>query len=448
MTTISFVSVWGFLSLLLFSLNVNAAAAQNPSKVEIKKTDNAYQLYVNSKPFYVKGVGLGWSQGRNLQALKQAGGNSVRTWNSDSADEVLAKAKQLGVMVALGFDMQKQLHGFDYDDEQAVKAQFARFKSVVEKYKNHPNLLVWVIANEPNLLFAEDGSLAAVNPKVYQAIHEMIEYVHQSDPNHPVTYTFAGAIKEHIDTALHYTPTVDILSVQVYGDLQILPEAITAIDRDLPVMVTEYGPKGFWEMPKTSWGREIEEPSGVKAKSMMERIQHTLVNDTTGKIIGNFAFFWGQKQERTPTWFGMFNKDGSANARVDEMTRFWTGKYPINRAPLTMSMTMNERLAQASVIVSAEQQAIAKVVVFDPDGDDLQHHWRILKEVDVRSNGGAFELEPEQVNVDVLQTNTTADGVSLTFRAPEKEGEYRLFIYSYDGKGKVGNANFPFKVEH
>ncbi|QDP00821.1 glycoside hydrolase family 2 TIM barrel-domain containing protein [Thalassotalea sp. PS06] len=436
-----------FLQLLLFAFHGHAKTDWSPKKVEIEKQQNTYQLMVDGQPFTVKGVGLGWNQGKNLEALKAAGGNSFRTWSADNADEILTKAKELGLMVALGFDTEKQLHGFDYNDEQTVREQFERFKTVVDKYKNHPNLLLWVIANEPNLLFAEDGSLAKVNPKVYLAINEMIEYIHKTDPNHPVTYTFAGAIKEHIDVALELTPTVDILSVQVYGDLQILPEAIEEINRDIPVMVTEYGPTGFWEMPTTQWGREIEEPSAVKAKAMMARIENTLVNDRTGKIIGNYAFYWGQKQERTPTWFGMFNKDGSANARVDEMTRFWTGSYPNNRAPLTQSIKLNQQLPQSSVIVAPGEELTADVVVKDPENDDLTHQWRLLTEVTERSDGGAFEQEPQAVKLSTIETMKTKDGVRLSFKAPEHAGEYRLFIYSYDGKGKVGNANFPFKVE-
>ena len=59
----------------------------------------------------------------------------------------------------------------------------------------------------------------------------------------------------------------------------------------MPFMVTEYGPLGFWEKPSTEWGREIEEPSGVKAKGMATRIQLGIVNNQSGKLIGNYASY-------------------------------------------------------------------------------------------------------------------------------------------------------------
>ncbi|WP_041521583.1 glycoside hydrolase family 2 TIM barrel-domain containing protein [Gilvimarinus agarilyticus] len=408
--------------------------------VEIVKRDGAYQLMVNDAPFAVKGVGLGGNAQGSLSMLTSAGGNSIRTWSARNAEAVLQEAADENVMVALGFDTDKELHGFDYNDEAAVKAQFERFKQTVQRYKNHPNLLAWVVANEPNLLFNDDGSLKDVNPKVYQAIGEMIDYIHREDPNHPVTYAFAGAPERHIKTAMRYTPNVDFISLQLYGDVGDLPEIIAKLDIDKPFMVTEYGAIGHWERPTTEWGREIEEPSGVKAASFAERLHSAFDGNPSGKVIGSFAFLWGQKQERTPTWYGMINADGKPNARVDELTRYWSGEYPANRAPRAQQITLNGKQAISSVYVEPEQTLVVQVKVEDEDA--LRYEWELLKEVDVRSQGGAFEQKPDAIELDVVSQQKD----TLTFRAPSQAGDYRIYSYSYDGKGKVGNANFPFYV--
>lgn len=377
-----------------------ATLAAGPRHVDIKKVDGVYQLTLDGKPFEVRGVG--GSSPELLPLLAEIGGNSIRTWNTRNADALLAAAAEHNIMVAMGFDTQKELHGFDYNNEEAVAEQFERFKTAVQKYKDHPNLLAWVVANEPNLLFHADGSLKDVNPRVYKAINDMIEYVHREDPHHPVTYTFAGASAQHIKTALRYTPEVDFISVQLYGDVGALPQIITGHDIDKPYMVTEYGAIGHWERPATAWGREIEEPSGVKARTMAERMQRAFAGNPTGKVIGSYAFLWGQKQERTPTWYGMFNPDGKPNARVDELARFWTGQYPDNRAPLAFDIRLNDQPATASVSVKPGQLVRARVEVQEPDGDPLDYQWELRKEVQQRSQGGAFEQAPQALRLRIV----------------------------------------------
>ncbi|WP_163932855.1 glycoside hydrolase family 2 TIM barrel-domain containing protein [Paraferrimonas sp. SM1919] len=421
----------------------------------IVRLDSGYQLQKDGEAYDLKGAGLSYDQGSNFAALAQAGGNTIRTWSTHNADALLEQAKQHNLMVLMGIDVQKQLHGFDYNDEQAVAAQFARVKQQVLAYQNHPQILGWIVANEPNLLFDEQGGLAEVNPKVYMAISDIIDFIHEHDPNKLVTYSFAGAIESHIKTALKYTPQVDFVSVQVYGDLANIGPTMAAMELGKPFMVTEFGPLGHWEMPATSWGREIEEPSGIKAQTLAKRIQTGITDDSSGNNIGHFAFLWGQKQERTPTWYGMFNADGQANARVDTMTHYWTGQYPQNRAPQTLSIKINNQAAQASLKVQPEQALTVEVLVKEPDNDGLDLLWELLDEVVEKSDGGAFEQRPNNMplaptSIKVASINHPLWGqvqqINMQFTAPATAGEYRLFSYASDGKGKVGNANFPFKV--
>ncbi len=421
------------------------------SSVEIVSDQGRYHLLVNGEPFVVKGVGLSYSGGERMRALKAAGGNSFRTWHADKLDRELALAKSLGLMVAVGLDTGKELQGFDYNDERKVLEQYKRITAYIDRYKNHPNVLCWVIANEPNLLFDEEGKLKDVNPKVYDALADIVDYIHETDPNHPVTFALAGASKKHIDMTLERVPQIDFVSVQVYGDLAILGDTLESLKLDKPFMVTEFGPKGHWEVPATSWGREIEEPSGPKAAGMASRMEANIVHDKTGKIIGSFAFLWGQKQERTPTWYGMFNENGEQTARIDELTRIWTGSYPDNRAPLTDSITLNGKRPRDSVTLQAGKDSIARLVVSDPDGDVLTTDWRIMQEVETRSQGGHFEAKPKSlpVNVSKVTRGKTTDNkgfVEIEFKAPVQLGEYRLFSYSVDGHQHVANANIPFKV--
>ncbi|MFT4807346.1 MAG: hypothetical protein ACI9LX_000663 [Paraglaciecola sp.] len=431
-------------SLLMPSDNSN----QIPSLVKVVKQNNQYALTVNGQPYDVRGVGLGYSNDENILALKEAGGNTFRTWELTHIEQELVMAEKLGLMIAVGIPTGKELLGFDYDNEEAVAEQFVWVTAVIEKYKNHPNVLLWVINNEPNLLFDDKEKLKEVNPKVYAAMGDIIDYIHRIDPNHPVTFSLAGANPKDIAQVLKYAPNIDILSVQSYGGLVGLPDSIFQSDADKPYMVTEFGPMGHWELPTTEWNREIEEPSAVKATGMAKRMQDVIIDDKTGKIIGSFVFFWGQKQERTPTWYGMFNEAGEQTASIDELTRIWTGQYPANRAPLSKAITINNTQAIENIRLKPEQPSTVKVQVNDSEDAPLTHKWVLMKEVETRSQGGHFEAKPAALALQILKSNVQPDFVEMTFNAPDEVGEYRLFNYAHDGKNKVGNANIPFMVEN
>jgi hypothetical protein len=420
---------------------------KTPSVVKIVKQGAQYSLTVNGQPYEVKGVGLGYKNDEQVKALHEAGGNTFRTWGTKNLEQELAIAEELGLMIAVGLRTGKELQGFDYNDEAAVAKQFTRVTKIIEQYKDHPNILIWMIANEPNLLFDGQGNTKAVNPKVYKALGEIIDYIHDNDPNHPVTFSLAGAEPKDIAQVIKYAPNIDIISVQVYGNLVTVPAKIAQSNIDKPYMVTEFGPMGHWELPTTEWGREIEEPSGIKAAGMAKRMQDIIIDDKTGKIIGSFAFFWGQKQERTPTWYGMFNQSGEQTASIDELTRIWTVQYPANRAPQSMAITIDDLSAVENVRLQVGAQATVKVHVADPEQAALRHQWVLMKEVAIRSQGGHFEAKPDELTLEILDTKMNDDYVEMTFKAPDKAGEYRLFNYAHDGNNKVGNANIPFVVE-
>ena len=436
-----FIAAIGALSLVLVS------AQADPQKVTIVKDEKKYQLHVGGEPYQVNGVGYGTGSEGKLVALKRAGGNTFRTWGVRTLDKELVLASELGLMVAVGLETGKQLQGFDYDDEAAVARQHTKMTAIIDKYKDHPNVLCWVIANEPNLFFDKHGKLAEVNPKVYKALGALTDYIHKADPNHPVTIAFSGANPDQIKTALAHAPNIDIISLQLYGGLSELGRDIEKLDIDKPIMITEFGPTGHWEMPSTEWGREIEEPSAIKAIGVTERVTKSIINDQTGKVIGSFAFLWGQKQERTPTWYGMFNASGEQTARIDELAKIWTGTYPVNRAPLSYAITINGRKPESSVYLMPGEKARAKVIVNDPDGDTLITEWQFMQEIGLRSQGGHHEDVPKTLRVNVLSTKSVDGGVEIEFTAPKRKGEYRLFSYSYDQHNHVANANIPFMVK-
>jgi hypothetical protein len=425
---------FAFSALLLLGIFSNAQTTA-PSKVELKSVDGQYHFFVNEKKFDVKGAGSTY----NLPMLKKCGGNSFRTWGAWKGKQVLDSAKKYDFMVAMGLGLGQQLHGFDYNDTAAVRKQFEKIKSDVDSLKNHPNLLCWVAGNELNLMSGEKE----LNLKVYDALKQVVDYIHKTDPNHPVTTAFAGVDKKNIKAMLERCPDIDIVSLQVYADLIDIEKNAKEAGITKPYMVTEYGARGHWQSPWTEWKREIEETSTEKANGMANRIQKAFINNTSGLCLGGYVFIWGQKQERTPTWYGMFLKTGESTAVVDELAKYWSGSYPENRAPEVEKFELDGKKATDNIYLEAGKNYTAKLSAKDQNNDPLTYSWEILTEVIVRSQGGSREIEPDKVN---METVSSKNG-ELVFTAPKTAGEYRIFVYVYDGKNKVGTANIPFRVK-
>ena len=98
--------------------------------------------------------------------------------------------------------------------------------------------------------------------------------------------------------------SLDFISFQLYGGLFSLPEKIEESGFDEPFMVTEWGTIGYWGMETTVTGAPAELTSSEKA-DIIKRGHDEVLSTFGDQLIGHFIFLWGQKQERTHTWFGL-----------------------------------------------------------------------------------------------------------------------------------------------
>ncbi len=412
-----------------------------PVKVEMFEQDGEYQLAIDGEPFYINGAGLEFG---DIKKLAEHGANSFRTWRTDNGQstgkEVLDEAYENGLMVTMGIEIAREREGtgvgyfgFDYDDEEAIAEQLERVRQEVMMYKDHPALMIWSIGNELNL--------GATNPNVWNAVNEISEMIHSIDPNHLTTTTLAGINQELADDIKERAPDLDLLSVQMYADIVNLPKYMDEIGWDGPYMITEWGATGHWEVNSTPWGAPIENNSSEKADFYQQRHEIAVANEV-GHVVGSYVFLWGQKQERTPTWYGMFGPGGEETEPVDVMHYIWNGTWPDNRTPRLESLMLDGKGKHDGVYLDAGQTYPAVVSSTDPDGDGLQYKWEILRESEATSHGGDEEEVPELL--EGLFDQTDVANVQVT--APANSGAYRLFVYVYDGQGHVAHANIPFYV--
>lgn len=396
--------------------------------VKIVETSGGYQLLRGGAPYYVKGAG----GSTYLDEVLEAGGNSIRTWSADEASKILDEAHEKGLTVMFGLWVGHERHGFNYDDELAVKKQLERFTGIVKKYKDHPAILLWGIGNEVDLFYT--------NTKVWKAIQDIAKMIHELDPNHPTTTVTAGLDPEEVRLIMKDAPDIDIYSVNTYGDIGKVPGNIKAFGWNGPFMITEWGPTGHWEVEQTAWGVPFEQSSKEKAESYRTRFKN-YIKAYSSTCVGSYVFLWGQKQETTSTWYGIFTKNGERTETFDAIYEAWRGSLPENRAPSLDSVLLNGFGTRKDIYLEMNKKYEAAVFI-SSNGSKTKFTWEVFPESTDIKAGGDLEAEPDPIYQAVKKRKEN----KIIVKAPKEEGAYRLFVYAKNEHGKVAYANLPFYV--
>ena len=406
-----------------------APAAAQAVKVEVVGEKGAFQMLRGGEPYIVKGAGVG---GVDFATVAARGGNSVRTWGVEMAQATLDAAARHGLTVSITLPVAGERFGFDYDNAPAVAAQRKHIEAIVRRYRDHPALLAWIIGNELDF--------DHTNPRVFDAVNALSRSIHALDPNHPTTTTLSRVNPELVRTVLARAPDLDYLSLQLYGALAALPRWAKRLLPDTPLLVSEWGPLGFWEVGKTPWNAPLEQTSAEKGEQYRTWYERFIAPQLGRRVLGAYVFLWGQKQERTPTWFSMFTETGESTAAVDAMQFAWTGRWPANRAPDIGAIRLRGRANTGQL--TARDTYTAEVRVTDPDDDPITYAWRVKPESQTRQTGG----DRERAIPDIHGLIDDATVPKITLRAPSIPGAYRLFVTAYDGHGHAAYANLPFLV--
>ncbi len=374
------------------------------------------------QPYFIKGAG---GPGR-LDELARRGGNSLRTWSTDGLDAILTEAARHGLTVCAGIWLEPECDWFSYQNPQHCARQLARVTQDVRAHRDHPALLCWGLGNEQE----GDGKNAAY----WKQLNALAQMVHREDPAHPAFTALAGMTAEKAAGMNEHAPDLDFAGINTYAALPGLRAHLTKVNWTRPWVVTEYGPQGFWERPRTEWGAPLEQTSSEKAATLRAGYEKAIAPG--GDCWGGYAFIWGHKQEATATWFGMFTPEGESTAAVDALEELWTGKAPANRAPQIATVKLSVTKLKPG------QSFTASATASDPDKDLLTWQWTVCPE-SARRDAKGRELPPQPDPGAVVKTG---EG-EATFRAPAKSGAWRVFLRATDGKGHAATANAPFLVE-
>jgi hypothetical protein len=396
--------------------------------VELEKTEQGWQLLRGGEPYFIRGAG---GSGASLEQLAAAGANSIRTWDGDDIGERLDAAHALGLSVTVGIWLGHERHGFDYSDEAQVREQLERARAIVERYKDHPAVLMWGIGNEM------EGYDEGDDPVIWKAVNDIAAMVKELDPNHPTMTVTAFVHGGRIEFLHKRSPAIDVHGVNAYGGAVVVPEFLREGGATKPYVLTEFGPVGPWEMPKTEWGAPYEQTSTEKA-AFYKRAYEEGVASASGRALGSYAFVWGHKMEATETWFGMFLNDGSRLAAVDVMTELWSGKPPDDLAPEVKPLVVD-----GPTRVDPGKTVNVRASATDPEGQPLRARWVLRAESGDYMTGGDFRPALPDIEGSIIES----DRDSAVLRMPVEPGPYRLFYYAYDAAGNAATANLPLLVK-
>lgn len=419
-------------------LQESALASSTPAVITTRRADNGrWELLRDGEPFTIRGVG-GW---RHMELAKAVGATTIRTWGIETLERetggkrLIDRADELGLSILAGIWIKHPRHSADYGDPVFLAAQREEVRAAVRSYRRHPALLAWGLGNETEL------GADITDLRLWRELEVLARLIKEEDPHHPIVLVIAGADLAKIRAVRAHCPSVDIIGINSYGSAPLATQALDEAGWTKPFMLTEFGPRGHWESPLTSWGAPIE-PFTAEKLAQYVGAHRAALADPQGRCLGTFCFTWGQKQETTSTWFSMFLPTGEKTPLVDAMAHEFTGRWPANRSPIPL-VPRKVMIPFAFDRVPPGIEIEVSVAAFDAEGDSLTYEWIVVAETTKRRSGG----DAEDVPVSFPECTVSSDGPRAVIRTPAKPGPYRLFLYVRDGHGGGTADNIPFLVQ-
>jgi len=291
------------------------------------------QFLINGEPFYFTGFGKHEDitvKGKghddaylhhDFQLIDWIGANSFRTSHYPYAEEVMDYADRHGIVVidetsAVGLnskisggiaDLQAMMQGGDgskFADgfgPKMAEAHRREIRELIGRDKNHPSVVMWSIANEPDSM--AEGTDEYFGP--------MFDYARELDPTRPLTFVNVMMAPPHVCRVSKFA---DVLCLNRYygwyldtGDLASAEKHLEAELRGWeamygkPMIMTEYGADSVtgyhsvWDQP---WTEEYQ----AKLLDVYHRV-FDRVDAMIGEQVWNFADF--------QTSVGIFRVDGN-----------------------------------------------------------------------------------------------------------------------------------------
>lgn len=282
--------------------------------VEIKDS----QLLINGTPFYFRGYGrhednIARGKGHDdvlmvhdFEVMKWQGANSFRTSHYPYDESVLDHADREGFVVidetaAVGLNLElwadsagvlpsKQTFSPQTVSEKTQATHAQHIRDFIARDKNHPCVVIWSIANEPE-------SASKESREYFEPLAKLAK---ELDPSRPVGYVNVAFSTPDVENCIDF---FDVVMVNRYygwysqtGNLELAEKVLREeIDGWLtrapgkPIIFTEYGPDtldGLRDFQRRPWSEEFQEDM----LGMFHRVFDDY-DEVIGEQMWNFADF-------------------------------------------------------------------------------------------------------------------------------------------------------------
>lgn len=311
-------------------------------------------LHINGEPFVFQGFGMhedhlvrgkghdDASMLHDFALLDWIGANSFRTSHYPYAEEVLDYADRHGIVVidetaAVGLNLALSggivngrlaaTYSDDTIDDATREVHRQAIRELIGRDKNHPSVVLWSIANEPE----------SSSPEARAYFEPLFAEARTLDPSRPVGFVNVMLAPPDRDVL---TDLCDVIMLNRYYGWYVntgdLPAAERALETELraweakydkPIIITEYGAdtlSGLHDLGAAPWSEEYQVDLLAMSHRVFDRIDSVI-----GEHVWNFADFAtvsgimrvdGNKK-------GVFTRDRRPKAAAHLLRRRWRGTH-------------------------------------------------------------------------------------------------------------------------
>jgi beta-glucuronidase len=332
----------------LYRLEIRHGPDEYPVAVGIRTVEvSGARLLLNGSPVRLRGFGMHEDAAlrgkghddarmvRDFALLDWVGANSFRTSHYPYAEEVLDYADRRGLLVideapAVGLhlslghmgDHGARTFGPGGIGAPAAAAHRAALGELLARDRNHPSVIAWSIANEPD----------TAEPAARDYFAPLVSLVREADPSRPVCFANVATAPPAADLV---TGLFDLICVNRYYGWYAGPGDLDAAERDLeaelrewarygkPIVITEFGADalaGQHALPPTMWSEEYQAALITMSVRVFRRIP-----EIVGEHVWNFADFATAQAVHRPggNHKGVFTRDRQPKAAAWLLRDLW-----------------------------------------------------------------------------------------------------------------------------